>query len=86
MNYFTITTTDDQSPHVQCKEWREQQLRKKTRGGGESDTSLLSSFGKDSGEVCVSRYVSPATDLVTSMWVLSAAVTVLHIPFYHGTS
>ena len=33
----------------QVKEWRDQQLRKKTRGG-ESDTSLLSSFGKDSGE------------------------------------
>ncbi|KAL5271140.1 hypothetical protein ACHWQZ_G001696 [Mnemiopsis leidyi] len=35
--------------NVTVKEWREQQLRKKTRGGGESDTSLLSSFGKDSG-------------------------------------
>ncbi|XP_063689565.1 roundabout homolog 2-like isoform X3 [Bolinopsis microptera] len=35
--------------NITVKEWRDQQLRKKTRGGGESDTSLLSSFGKDSG-------------------------------------
>ncbi|KAL5271145.1 hypothetical protein ACHWQZ_G001696 [Mnemiopsis leidyi] len=34
--------------NVTVKEWREQQLRKKTRGGGESDTSLLSSFGRGS--------------------------------------
>ncbi|XP_063689575.1 protein sax-3-like isoform X13 [Bolinopsis microptera] len=34
--------------NITVKEWRDQQLRKKTRGGGESDTSLLSSFGRGS--------------------------------------
>ena len=53
----------------QVKEWRDQQLRKKTRGG-ESDTSLLSSFGKDSGEGDIRDFsVGVSSRDMTFVWV-----------------
>ena len=53
----------------QVKEWRDQQLRKKTRGG-ESDTSLLSSFGKDSGEGDIRDFsVGVLSRDMTFVWV-----------------